>query len=180
MEIRELLFENGQLGMSEIERPPARWIHHRYLILVFRLLLAVVFIYAALQKIDKPRMFADEIKMYEALGDNAFVYLIAVILPWVELFCGLSLLTGWFIRGSALILFVFNAVFIVVITVRTVGIMSTKGTAFMDVYFDCGCGFGVTYAWKKLIEDSIFLIAALAILTTPLYRFRLLPFRRKR
>jgi hypothetical protein len=74
-------------------------------------------------------------------------------------------------RGSALILAVLNLVFIVVIAYRTVGIMSAEGTPLSQVYFDCGCGFGATYAWKKLIENAFLIAFAVAILVSPSYRY---------
>lgn len=140
-------------------------------LLVFRVVLAAVFIYAALQKIGKPLMFADEIEMYGIIGPGPVLYLTAIILPWIELLCGFALLTGIFMRGSALILSAMNFAFIIVIAYRTVGIMSAEGTPFREVYFDCGCGFGLTYAWKKLIEDAVFLVFSAAILFSKSYRF---------
>lgn len=150
-----------------------------YLLLAARLVLAGVFIYAALQKIDKPLLFADEIRMYRIIGLGPVLYMMAIVLPWMEIMCGISLITGTFMRGSALILFVFNLVFIGVISYRTFGIMSTEGTAFTRVYFDCGCGFGATYAWKKLMEDTVFMLLALWILFAPRHRLALNPFGRK-
>jgi uncharacterized membrane protein YphA (DoxX/SURF4 family) len=147
------------------------WYFNDYLVLVFRIVLAAVFIYAAMQKIGKPLAFADEIRMYRIVGIGAPLYIMAIVLPWIELLCGLSLLTGLLMRGSALILFVFNAVFIVAVSIRTVGIMGEEGIGFMSVYFDCGCGFGATHAWKKLLEDIIFFLLSLVILLKPGYRF---------
>lgn len=147
------------------------WYFNDYLVLVLRLVLAAVFIYAALQKIGKPLAFADEIRMYQILDIGPMLYMMAITLPWIELFCGLSLLTGLLMRGSALILFVFNAVFLVAVSIRTAGIMGEEGIGFMSVYFDCGCGFGATHAWKKLLEDSAFLLFSLVILLKPEYRF---------
>jgi uncharacterized membrane protein YphA (DoxX/SURF4 family) len=141
------------------------------LLLVFRLILAAVFIYAAFQKMGKPLMFASEIEMYGLIKFGPLLYIIAIILPWIELVCGLALLTGLFMRGSALILAVLNLVFIVVIAYRTVGIMSAEGTPLSQVYFDCGCGFGATYAWKKLIENAFLIAFAVAILVSPSYRY---------
>ncbi len=141
------------------------------ILLVFRVVLAAVFIYAALQKMGKPLMFADEIEMYGIIGPGPLLYLAAITLPWIELFCGAALLTGIFMRGSALILSAMNFAFIIVIAYRTYGIVSAEGTPLRDVYFDCGCGFGATYAWKKLIEDAVFLIFSVAILVSPSYRF---------
>lgn len=141
------------------------------LLLAFRIILAAVFIYAALQKIGRPLMFADEIEMYRVIGYGPLLYLAAIILPWVELLCGFALLTGIFMRGAALILSAMNFAFIIVITYRTAGIMSAEGTPLSQVYFDCGCGFGATYAWKKLIEDAILLVFSIVILFSSSYRF---------
>lgn len=153
--------------------PQARtpWYFNDYLVLALRFVLAAVFIYAALQKIGKPLAFADEIRMYRVLDIGPQLYIFAIAIPWIELFCGLSLLTGFLMRGSALILFAFNAVFLVAVSIRTAGIMGEEGIGFMSVYFDCGCGFGATHAWKKLLEDSAFLLFSLVILLKPEYRF---------
>jgi hypothetical protein len=74
------------------------------------------------------------------------------------------------VRGAALILIGLNAMFLAVIAKRTVGFMS-GGTPFMKVYFDCGCGFGAIYAWKKLLEDAAYLLMSLALLAAPRHRF---------
>ncbi|MBN1884298.1 MAG: DoxX family membrane protein [Candidatus Krumholzibacteriota bacterium] len=148
---------------------PLLW--HPATVLVVRLILAAVFVYAAVQKIGKPLLFADEIAMYRVLDRGLLVYTMAIVLPWVELFCGISLVTGLFMRGSALILALLNLMFIGVIAFRTAGIMRAEGTPFMEIFFDCGCGFGVTYAWKKLIEDFLLLAASLVVLFAPAYRW---------
>ena len=141
------------------------------LLLAFRIVLAAVFIYAALQKAGKPLLFADEMGMYDILRPGFILYLIAIILPWIEMICGLALLTGIFMRGAALILAAMTLIFIIVISYRTVGIMAAEGTPLRQIYFDCGCGFGPTYAWKKLIEDTILLVFLVAVLFSPSYRF---------
>ncbi len=156
------------------------WIGGPVVILVIRLILAAVFIYAGLQKIGKPLLFADEIRMYGILTGGPLLYIISILLPWVEIFCGLSLLSGIFMRGSALILAVFNLVFIFVIAYRSAMIIRNDGTPFLKIFFDCGCGFGPTYAWKKLIEDTLLLAGAVAIFFTRPYRFVLLTGRKRR
>ena len=143
----------------------------QFLLLAFRVALAAVFIYAALQKAGKPLLFADEIGMYGILAPGSLLYLIAIVLPWIEMLCGLALLTGIFMRGAALILAAMSLIFIVVISYRTVGIMTAEGTPLRQIYFDCGCGFGPTYAWKKLIEDTLLLVFSVAVLFSPTYRF---------
>lgn len=162
----------GQVSTQGSPRPArAPFYFNDYLVLALRLVLAAVFIYAALQKIGKPLAFADEIRMYGILDIGPPLYILAIALPWIELMCGLSLLTGCFMRGSALILLGLNAVFLVAVSMRTVSIMGEEGIGFMSVYFDCGCGFGATHAWKKLLEDLAFFLFSLVILLKPEYRF---------
>ena len=147
-----------------------QWIFNPYLLLAFRLLLAAIFIYAAVQKIGKPNAFAEEIRNYGVVGFGPPLYIMAVVLPWIELLCGLSLVTGVAVRGAALILIGLNAMFLAVIAKRTIGYVG-DGTPFMKVYFDCGCGFGAVYAWKKLLEDAVYLLMSLALLAAPRHRF---------
>jgi uncharacterized membrane protein YphA (DoxX/SURF4 family) len=146
------------------------WIFNPYLLLAFRLLLAAVFIYAAVHKLGKPNAFAEAIRGYGVVDYGPPLYIMAIVLPWIEILCALSLVTGVFIRGSALILLGMNALFLGVIAYRAAGIVR-DGTPFMKVYFDCGCGFGATYAWKKLLEDAAYLLMSFAILAAPRHRF---------
>jgi len=74
------------------------------------------------------------------------------------------------VRGAALILVGLNAMFFAVIAKKTIGYVS-DGTPFMKVYFDCGFGFGATYAWKKLLEDAAYLLVSFALLAAPRHRF---------
>ena len=166
--LADLLIEPERAAADE---RPAGALSNRWLLLACRLLLAGVFIYAGLQKVGRPLLFADEIEMYGVLGPGAALSLLAVVLPWIEILCGVALLGGMLMRGSALILAVFNVVFIVVISYRSAAIMNAEGIPLTQVFFDCGCGFGPTYAWKKLIEDTVFFFCALVILAAPVYRF---------
>ena len=138
-------------------------------LLLLRFLLAAVFIYAAIQKIGKPLAFSDEIRMYGVVDYGPLLYLTAIILPWLELVCSLCLLTGMYLHGSALILTVLNAIFIMAITKRTAEIMHA-GTPLLQVYFDCGCGFGAAYAWKKLLENAVLFLMAGGLLFCLLHR----------
>lgn len=170
----------ARAGLAEILfEPPAgaadpaaeRLFFNRWFLLACRLLLAATFIYAALQKLGRPLLFAAEIEMYEALGTGPVLYLAAIVLPWIELFCGIALISGVFMRGAALILAALNILFIVAVSHRSAVIMGAEGIPLREVYFDCGCGFGPTHAWKKLIENSLLVFCSLAILAAPAYRF---------
>ena len=164
--------EATRIEKGDISRGDSgHWVFDGRVLLVLRLVLAAVFIYAALQKIGRPLAFADEIRMYRMLDIGPPLYIVAIALPWIELFCGISMLTGILMRGSALLLIALNAVFLVAVMGRTVAIMGEQSIGFLDVYFDCGCGFGATYAWKKLLEDLLLLIFAAVILAAPRYRY---------
>ena len=177
--LKDYLFEKASdERSSNVQSGLRRWVNDPWFLLLLRIVLAMVFIYAAMQKIGKPLLFADEIRMYEVLSKGPILYATAIALPWIELFCGFSLLSGIFMRGSALILLVLSSVFIGVITFRSVGIMNSDGTPFMDIYYDCGCGFGATYAWKKLTEDIFLFLGALMIFKQVSYGLVIFPFRR--
>ena len=70
--------------------------------IVVRLILGTVFIWAAIPKIADPQAFAAIIGNYQILP-SALVNPAAIMLPWVEALCGVSLLTNRLIRGSALL-----------------------------------------------------------------------------
>ena len=68
-----------------------------------RLLLGIVFIYAAAGKIGDPADFALAIANYQILP-SAWINPTALFLPWLELVCGLGLMSGVLKRGSALVI----------------------------------------------------------------------------
>lgn len=128
-----------------------------------RLIVAAVLIFAALQKIWMPLEFARLIKEYRLLPDQ-LLNLVAVILPWLEMVCGLSLLSGLWLRGAALLLSGLNAIFVFAISYRAWLIMSSTGVAFFDLAYDCGCGFGVVSIPTKILENILLVGAGLIIL----------------
>ena len=67
-----------------------------------RLILGTVFIWAGIPKIADPQAFAEIIGNYQILPSN-LANPVAIVLPWVEVLCGVSLVTNRLIRGSALI-----------------------------------------------------------------------------
>jgi len=91
-------------------------------------------------------------------------------LPWLEILCGIALVTGIFLRGASLILLGLNALFLIVIALRTAAFLR-DGMPFFKIYFDCGCGFGATYAWKKLLEDGVYFILSMILLFAPSHKF---------
>lgn len=74
---------------------------------VVRYVVAALFIWAALSKLGNLQEFYVSLRAYRLPLPNIFLQLVAVTLPWLELFCGLLLLAGFWLRaatGWALIL----------------------------------------------------------------------------
>ena len=75
-------------------------IKSEYTGLLFRFVLGYVFIYASIGKIINPFDFSIAIQNYRILPDSLTNFM-AIILPWMELYCGLFLILGIFSRVSA-------------------------------------------------------------------------------
>ncbi len=93
-----------------------------------RLGLAAVFIYAGVVKADDVVAFAGQIANYQILP-YAWNYLIASILPYLELLCGILLLLNMRVRPALLILFILNLVFI----------LALSSVIIRGFDIDCGC-----------------------------------------
>ena len=63
---------------------------HPWLIVLVRILLGIIFIYASYDKILDPGKFARDIANYHLIP-MGFENLIALIIPWLELFIGIGL-----------------------------------------------------------------------------------------
>jgi uncharacterized membrane protein YphA (DoxX/SURF4 family) len=70
-------------------------------VLVVRLGLGFVFIMSSVPKIQQPYQFLGSVYGYELVGPRMGV-LVAMVLPWVELFAGVCLVGGVFVGGALL------------------------------------------------------------------------------
>ncbi len=93
-----------------------------------RLILAGVFFYAGWIKLQDPILFAIKIRGYDLLADP-WVAVTALLLPWLEIVCAISLLVGRLQRGALLGLFFMLLVFLF-------GLLSAWSRG-LDI--DCGC-----------------------------------------
>src|SRR3972149_3705463 len=101
---------------------------NRWLLLLCRLVLGVVFVYASIDKIQHPAAFAKQVYNYQMLSVTAS-NLFAVTLPWMELFAGLALIVGVFKGESSLLLSTLLVIFVAAISVNL----------YRGVNLDCGC-----------------------------------------
>lgn len=76
---------------------------HPYLALVFRLYIAGLFLYASFHKINYPVEFAETIANYQIIPYWG-VNIMAIVLPWCELVCGMLLISGIRSRSATVII----------------------------------------------------------------------------
>ena len=87
----------------------------KYIVLLSRIILGGVFIYASLDKIANPAEFAKAVGNYHVLPFGV-ENLLALILPWMELLVGLALILGVLIDGSSILVIFMNIIFIFAIS----------------------------------------------------------------
>ena len=126
-----------------------------------RWLLGGLFLYMGCRKALHPDLFLKMLREYQIARGAPALNTIAIALPWVEVFCGLLLLAGIAVRGTALLLAGMLAVFTVVVFDRALGVQAAQAIPFCAVKFDCGCGGGPEFICAKLPENiGMFLLAA--------------------
>ena len=87
----------------------------KYLVIICRLILGGVFIYASLDKIANPAEFAKAVGNYHVLPFG-MENLVALILPWVELIVGICIIAGILVDGSSILIIIMNVIFIFAIS----------------------------------------------------------------
>ena len=125
------------------------------LVLLARILLGALFVYAGIVKIAEPTRFAGTIAAYRILPYFGN-YLMAATLPWVELFSGTLLVLGLRTRGAATLVIVLNLVFMAALA----------SAIFRGLDIDCGCfrqTAAKTSAWQALGRDTVLLAMALFV-----------------
>ena len=124
---------------------------HPWLIVLIRILLGVIFIYASYDKILDPGKFARDTANYHIIP-MGFENLIALIIPWLELFIGIGLVAGLMVDGASIISGGLMALFILFIIQATL----------RGFNIECGCGLkeGEMVGWNKILENLVFLGAS--------------------
>ena len=117
---------------------------------VVRWLIAAVFLYAGITKIVDPAAFAVDIDNYRLLP-YLLVGATAAVLPWLEVICALSLLSGLWLRGSALLLVLLNLIFFLAIASAM-----ARGLDISCGCFGSGPGAG-RVGFQRLGEDLLLL-----------------------
>jgi putative oxidoreductase len=129
-------------------------ITHRYLSLALRLYLGGLFIYASMYKINYPAEFAESIATYELLPYWS-VNFMAVVLPWVELICGILLIIGIRSRTATVVIGSLLLMFTLAILINVV-----KGAS-----ISCGCFHAIEdkISWWTVLRDLLWLTMAIQV-----------------
>ena len=127
------------------------------LVILCRLVLGGVFIYASLDKIANPAEFAKAIGNYHVLPFG-LENLLALFLPWLELLTGILLIVGIMVDGATILIISMNIVFIFAISQAL-----ARG-----ISIECGC-FSVSteggnnIGFQTILRDFVYLIMAFII-----------------
>lgn len=128
---------------------------NKYLLLVSRIILGIVFIFAGAEKIADPDHFAVAISNYKIFPVFS-LNIIAITLPWLEVVAGILLLFGISIKENSAIIGTLMIIFtLMVLTALLRG---------LDI--DCGC-FGTSDGQQvgllKIIENIGLILLSLHI-----------------
>ena len=95
---------------------------------VFRVILGIIFLWASYGKILEPERFARIVYNYRILPDG-LIAPAAIVLPWVEAICGIMLITGYLVKGAALIVNLLMMTFI----------LALIASSYRGIDISCGC-----------------------------------------
>lgn len=144
--------EGGSNGKAQDTRlnKMVKILSNNYFLLLLRILLAFIFIFAAIDKIAVPESFSISISNYKLLPVE-LSNVPAIIIPWIELTSGILLLLGILVKENSAIITFLLIVFTIAIII----------SLFRGLNIDCGC-FGTIYGTKigllKVVENILLII----------------------
>ncbi|MCG3205868.1 MAG: hypothetical protein KCHDKBKB_02591 [Elusimicrobia bacterium] len=117
---------------------------------VLRVALGLVFVGASLYKISSPGSFAHQIYNFKMLPVWA-INPVAIVLPWLQLFCGLALVFNRWTRGASLLIVLMLLTFQVALA----------SALMRGLNISCGCfkSGGDAATWWTFGRDSLLLLA---------------------
>lgn len=118
---------------------------------ILHLLFGGVFVYAGVMKAWRPMVFLDDVRSFALLPDP-YAGMLAMFLPWLEIFGGLAVITGCLRKGGLLVLNGSLIAFLIAISIAW----------FRGTDIRCGC-FGdsgaATSNYAVLIARDLVLLA---------------------
>jgi uncharacterized membrane protein YphA (DoxX/SURF4 family) len=137
---------------------------HELVCVAARWILGALFVYMGLTKALHPVDFLKILREYHIVGSHVLLNLIAASLPWFEVLCGVLLLGGIAVRGSALLLIGMLVPFTLGVLNRAMAIHAAESIPFCAVRFDCGCGAGEVIICHKLLENGLLILLSILLL----------------
>lgn len=131
-------------------------LNNKYFTFIVRLATGIFFVYAAQSKLMHTYEFGEAIRAYQIIPDYLSA-IPAIFIPWIELYCGIFLIAGFYTRSSASV----SAVLLIILTINIL-IALLRG---LDI--DCGCGislFGIDHiSWLKILENIVIIVILMYI-----------------
>lgn len=152
---------------------PVRWSAAQVALVAARLFLGAAFLYLGAVKALDPVAFLKQVHAYELLPWPWMLNATAALLPWLEMLCGLFLILGVALRGTALVTLVLLVAFTSAILHRGLDLAGERDARLCVIKFDCGCGTGEVFVCNKLAENSVLILLAALPLACPRQRLRL-------
>ncbi|OQY21307.1 MAG: hypothetical protein B6I37_08995 [Desulfobacteraceae bacterium 4572_35.2] len=125
------------------------------LLIVLRLILAAVFLYAGITKALDVNTFSQAIGRYDLMPVTAN-FIVAAVLPYLEIYTALLLLAGLWLRAAAWISILMCSTFC----------CALLSAAVRGLSIDCGCFGSSAGAWSSV---GVALLRAVALLAFSLY-----------
>ena len=129
---------------------------NNHFLLLSRLVLGFIFIYAGMEKISDPEGFAKAINNYKLLPFS-IINILAIILSWIEVVAGMLLIFGLAVKENAFIISSLLGVFIIAIAVSLI----------RGLNIDCGCfgtSSGAKVGFTKLLENFLLLLLGIQLI----------------
>jgi len=141
-----------------------QFIAHPVVVLLLRLVLGSVFIISGLDKVADLNTFMHAILNYQII-DSGIAAVVATVLPWLEILCGLGVILGIYPRASSVIITLLLAVFTLL-----VGTAMLRG---LDI--SCGCFTQDPSAhrvgWQKIAENIGMMLAGIYLASARNWKF---------
>jgi putative oxidoreductase len=128
-----------------------KFFSHPVTLATFKVLLGALFLLSSISKIQNPAKFMDAIEAYKLLP-AVMIHPMAIIIPWLQIICGLFFIFDIYAQSTAFILSGLLVVYTAAIAQAFARGMS----------MDCGCfdlieSMEDKVGWKSIIRDLIFL-----------------------
>jgi uncharacterized membrane protein YphA (DoxX/SURF4 family) len=144
-------------------------------VVLARWFLAGMFIYMGLNKALHPVEFLKLVRQYDVLTNYTWLNFVAATVPWFEVFCGLLLLAGIAVRGTALVVGSLLIAFTTIIWMRALSLQAAGNLPFCSIRFDCGCGGGPVLICRKLVENGFLILLSIGLIFPRRHRWCVRP-----